>query len=94
MTLNVEFRPYKRKDGRYSFQIFIDGEPEQRWIWFIESTNWVIATVAGPEGGDLTCGSVYSLEECQGNCNWLNSRLVIKEKNKKILLAISKEGGQ
>lgn len=85
--MKVEFKPWARPDKRYAFQIFVDDKPVS-FIWFIETTNQRVATC---DRGDITCGTTYSLEECQANCNWLNKRVFLDEVNGKNYITIGEE---
>ena len=75
MKHKIEFKPWLRPDKRYAFQIFVDGQASD-FIWFIESTTGVVYSCSR---GDITCGTTYSLEECEGNCNWLNARVSVEQ---------------
>lgn len=71
MKPKVEIKPWKRDDGRYAFQIFVDDQAQDFIAWINNEDR----SITRCSSGDLTPGSVYSLEECEGNCNWMNREI-------------------
>lgn len=67
----VTFIPWKRPNGRYSIQVVIDGEPQQKFLHWIENSTRP-HTCCTTNRGDI-CHEIFSFEECEANCNWLNA---------------------
>lgn len=65
----VTFKPFERKDNRFAIQVVIDGKPQNKFIHWIETTDGKLCTINRP---DMVMSPVWSIDECQANCNWLN----------------------
>jgi len=66
----VTFQSFERPDGRFAIQIVIDGQLQQKFIHWIESTNGKICSI---NRADMVMSPIWTKEECEANCNWLNS---------------------
>lgn len=70
MKPTITFQPFERPDGRFAIEIIRDGKPTHAFIHWIESSDGKICSV---NRADMVMSPIWSREECQANCNWLNS---------------------
>lgn len=71
-TVKVEFKPFKRDDGKYAYQILTDGNL-RGYVHWIESTNGKICTIGRP---DMVMSPVWSIEQAENDCAWLNQAYI------------------
>jgi len=65
----VTFKPFKRQDSKYAYQVVINDKPINKFIHWIESTDGRICTINRP---DMVMSPVYSIEQAEAECLWLN----------------------
>jgi len=68
----VEFKPHKRSDGRFAIEVLRDSS-SLGFVHWIESSDGSICRINRP---DMVMSPIWSEEECQANCNWLNQAYV------------------
>jgi hypothetical protein len=67
--MKVQFKPHQREDKRYAIEIF-KNDFSIGFVHWIESTDGSICRVNRP---DMVMSPIWSEEECQANCNWLET---------------------
>lgn len=70
MNSRVTFKPFLRPDKQYAIQVVIDNEPQHKFLHWIETSTSPMKCCT-TNRGDI-CQPIFSLEECQANCNWLD----------------------
>lgn len=73
MKTQVTFQPFEREDKRFAIQIVLDGEPQNKFIHWIESSDGKICSV---NRADMVMSPIWTIDECQANCNWLNTAFI------------------
>jgi hypothetical protein len=70
--MKTEIRIHKRPDGKFVYEIFCDNQ-SQGFIHWIESTDGRICRV---NRADMVMSPVWSAEQAEGECAWLNHALL------------------
>ncbi|HEY9705646.1 MAG TPA: hypothetical protein V6C58_24620 [Allocoleopsis sp.] len=65
--MEIKFKPYKRQDGKYAYQIFVN-DKSRGFVHWIESTDGRICKINRP---DMVMSPTFSLEQAEAECNWL-----------------------
>lgn len=78
----IEFKPFKRADGKYAFQIWKDDKPLNKFVHWIETPagpafpNYRICSINTPE---MIMSPVWTLEQAEAECAWMNNKYLLGE---------------
>jgi hypothetical protein len=66
--MKIEFRPKKRPDGKFAYEVF-KNEISIGFVHFIESVDGKIYRI---NHADMVMSPVWTIEQAEAECAWLN----------------------